>query len=128
MQFWAYIFGIWTVLTFLQAVLAQAFMDCKVVADVTATEQCALNTVLQFNVFNTTEIFGAFSIPTPNLSFFPAVARLLIWDFDLFTGAYGWVRWGLLLPLGGALGFGLVRDVGPVLLDAIATARNFFKL
>ncbi len=119
MQFWAYIFGVWMILTLLQAVLAQAF---------TSTEYGALNNVLQFNVFSTAEIFGTFTVPTLNTAFFTDLGKLLLWDFDLFTGDFQWVRWMLLLPLGGALGFVMVRDIGPVILEAIATARNIFRL
>ena len=118
MAFRAYIFGIWMILTVLQGVLAQAFVS---------DEYTALNNVLQFNVFSTWELFGKFAIPTFNPQFFVDLAKLLLWDFDLFTGDFQWVRWGLLLPLGGAIGFVMVRDVGPVLLQAIATARNFFR-
>ena len=119
MAFWAYIFGIWMILTLLQGVMAQAFLS---------DEYVALNNVLQFSVFSTFEVFGTFSIPTPNPQFFTDLAKLLLWDFDLFTGGFQWVRWGLLLPLGGAIGYGIVRDIGPVLLQAIGTARNFFRL
>jgi len=119
MAFWAYMFGIWTVLTTLQVVLTQAFAS---------TEYSALNNVLQFHVFTTWELFGTFTLPSVNTSFFTDLASLLIWDFDLFTGEFQWVRWVLLLPMSGALGFGLIRDVGPVLLEAIATARNFFRV
>ena len=87
----------------------------------------ALEDVMEFNLLNAKEVLG-FSYYLPNVSFFEGLFDLLLWNYPVFEGEWGYIRTFALFPLSLITSLIIVIHITPILLNAISTARDFFRI
>lgn len=94
-------------LVFLSMLWVSGMLICGVVEQqfLGSSEASLLNTVMNFNVFSTTTVFGVIPIPVPNTEWFGAIAQMLVFDFAIFSGTWEMVRWIIFMPI--AFGIGM---------------------
>ena len=122
-QWWSFVAYVWILLTILGGLLDQAMADPQ--------ELAAVNNIIQLRIFSMKEfdiLFAEFTAPIVNASFFTDLARLLTWDFAFLYGDFNIMRWIVWLPLTAGMSFVAVTQIGPVIIQAIATARGLFRL
>ena len=122
-QLWAFMAFVWVTMGLLGGVLEEAV--------VTTAEQTALSQVIQLKVFTLRDfdvLFFDFKAPVINTQFFGSLATLLTWNFTYLYGDMNIVRWLIWIPLTAATSVVAVVQVGPVILNAIATARGLLRL
>ncbi len=85
-----------------------------------------LEAVMEFNLLRAREVLG-FDYYLPNPSFFSGLADLLLWDYPVFEGNWGYIRTFFLYPLSLIASLIIVITITPVILSAISTVRNLFR-
>ena len=120
-QWWGFISFTYIIITILGAIFDSAF----------ATSLTPVDQLMQFKVFNMREfkvLFADLVVPLPTLSLVTNVARIATWDFAFFRQGdlLNIVRLIVLIPLGTVLSILFATQIGPVLMQVIATARGLF--
>lgn len=86
-----------------------------------------LEDVMEFQIFHAREVLG-FSYPMLNPTFFSGLYDLLFWNYPVFEGEWGYIRTFALYPLSLIASMIVVIHITPVILNAVSTARDMFRI